>query len=595
MARAIGMDFGVQDNLRNIDIRIAQAERLKERIVGASIFVESVILYIAAMLMLGDYVLNAVIWLTLSTIMVAITYIYAKFRARGGITRENVDNYLFGHVILSSFTGFVWGGLAIYFVDWDSAFSLFIASSIVCTIVLAGMMPGATYRPGFIGLATCMLIPFGIYILIYAQGPFQLAGFGVILLYVFGMISSMQAQRNSNDGIAARQFQELNSKIRTQNDIIRQANAEKTRFLAATSHDFSQPLHAQGYFIQALSKKVKGAEQVDLLKKIEASWKHQKRLLQGLVEINQLDSGTIVPKLKPVNVKATLKSMLDDFEVVADDSGIRFTSDLCEASVQTDPLLLTRIVQNLLSNSFRYTPSGGEVQLVSKTNDEIVEIRVVDNGPGIPDDQQSRIFDEYVQLENTASEGQRSGLGLGLSIVKRLSELLNIDLNLESELGRGTIFSLVLPVYTGPMPETVINNGNDQIQEQKLIVLVDDEEIILQSMSTMISGWGYDLLVASDPDDALNQLAEIEANPDLLIIDKRLGHGRNGIDLIGALREETNSDIPAILMSGDLTTKVSDIPLARVRFMGKPIEPDDLHDVMTEMTEQIPAEPDISD
>lgn len=154
----------------------------------------------------------------------------------------------------------------------------------------------------------------------------------------------MRAQRVTDESIFLDQLRELNAKVRGQNETIQRTNDEKTRFLAATSHDFSQPLHAQGYFIQALHQKLNNPEQKELLKKIEASWAHQKRLLNGLVEINQLESGTIVPKLKIIYVGDHFEGLIDEFEFSTADKSINFLVELNPVLVRSDPLMFTRIV-----------------------------------------------------------------------------------------------------------------------------------------------------------------------------------------------------------------------------------------------------------
>jgi signal transduction histidine kinase/ActR/RegA family two-component response regulator len=574
--------------LEQVDIRIEQARQLKDRIVQSCMFVEMVILYIFIMLFLGGYQTDAYVWFFSASLMVAATFIYSKLMARSGITKENVNRYLIGHVVLSSLTGAIWGVLAMYFVDWDSAFSLFVASTIVCMVVLGGMMPGAAYRPGFIGLATFMLIPFAIYVVLFAQGSFRLAGFGILILYVFGMVSNLQAQRNSHDGMYARQLSDLNSKIRQQNEVIRKVNEEKTRFLAATSHDFSQPLHAQGYFIQSLGAMLKDEAQMALLEKIETSWRHQKRLLQGLVEINRLDSGTIIPKKRSIDLKSRMQDLVDEFEESAANKSIEFKTDISAVNVNTDPLLLSRIVQNLISNAIRYTPEGGLVSLVVSViisdDQEFAEIKVSDNGAGIPKDQHNRIFEEYVQIHETSPD-QEIGMGLGLSIVKRLSELLDLDLSLESARDKGTRFTLTIPTDKNTIPEetkTIKSQGNEASKAAPLIILVDDEKAIRQSMSVLLSDWGYQLITAEGPSEAIELLSGTDVTPALLIIDKRLANGQSGIDLIRDLREEVNQETPAILMSGDLKTKLEDIGEPINHFLSKPIEPDHIRRVIAE-------------
>jgi signal transduction histidine kinase/CheY-like chemotaxis protein len=576
----------VEQNLLepNVAIRVSQAERLREKIGESSIYMFLIIIYITAIIWAGGYGVYAASWFFASSIMVGIAYLYTKFQKPLVFTVENVDQFLKGHVVISSITGAVWGSLVIYFIDFTSSFSLVAASAIVFAIALSGLVPGATYRPSYIGQATSMLVPFAAYILLFAEGPFRIAGIGVIILYVTGVISSIRAQRVTDESIFMDQLRELNAKVRGQNEIIHRTNKEKTRFLAATSHDFAQPLHAQGYFIQALQQQLDTLEQKKLLKKIEASWQHQKRLLNGLVEINQLESGTIIPKLKIIDVAAHFNGLIDEFEFLATDKSINFQIDLNPVLVRSDPMMLTRIVQNLLSNAFRYTPSDGDVKLEVREDAGDAVITISDKGQGIPADKQSQIFDEYVQLNNKIRQDDQVGLGLGLSIVKRLSNLIGLNLNLVSELGEGTVFTLRLPAID-PSEDTRIHSataGRDYM-ENNLIVLVDDEKDIRQSMSGLLEQWGFDLITAASPVEALMALSAHEKMPSLLIIDKRLGDNQSGIDLIRDLREEVNTDIPAILMSGDLSTPQTGIPLNDVQFMGKPIEPERLQDMIGEI------------
>jgi len=547
-----------------------------------------IILYITVIIWFGGYAVYAGSWFLASSVMVSVGYLYTKYKKPDELTVDNVDQFLKGHVVISSITGAVWGSLVIYFIDFTSSFSLVAASAIVFAIALSGLMPGATYRPSYIGQATSMLVPFAGYILLFADGAFRIAGVGVVILYITGVISSLRTQRVTNESIFMGQLRELNAKVRGQNEEIKKANQEKTRFLAATSHDFSQPLHAQGYFIQALEQRLEKPEQKELLKKIESSWQHQKRLLNGLVEINQLESGTIVPKIKTIDIKQQFQSFRDEFEVSAKDKSIEFTVDLSQVFVRSDPLLLTRIVQNLLSNAFRYTPENGDVKLLVKSSGNDAVITISDNGQGIPSDKQTQIFEEYVQLQNKTGGGDQIGLGLGLSIVKRLSKLIGLTLELNSTPGIGTEFTLTLPVSDRKVAiaENLGELDAHSVQEA-LIVLVDDENDIRLSMSNLLEQRGFELIVAATPEEALSDVADHANIPNLLIIDKRLDDDKSGIDLIRDIREEVNQDVPAILMSGDLATPQERIPLENVQFLGKPIAPEQLQRTIADLLRKV--------
>lgn len=569
-------------------IRVSQANRLHERIGESSIYMFMIILYITVIIWFGGYAVYAGSWFLASSVMVSVGYLYTKYKKPDELTVDNVDQFLKGHVVISSITGAVWGSLVIYFIDFTSSFSLVAASAIVFAIALSGLMPGATYRPSYIGQATSMLVPFAGYILLFADGAFRIAGVGVVILYITGVISSLRTQRVTNESIFMGQLRELNAKVRGQNEEIKKANQEKTRFLAATSHDFSQPLHAQGYFIQALEQRLEKPEQKELLKKIESSWQHQKRLLNGLVEINQLESGTIVPKIKTIDIKQQFQSFRDEFEVSAKDKSIEFTVDLSQVFVRSDPLLLTRIVQNLLSNAFRYTPENGDVKLLVKSSGNDAVITISDNGQGIPSDKQTQIFEEYVQLQNKTGGGDQIGLGLGLSIVKRLSKLIGLTLELNSTPGIGTEFTLTLPVSDRKVAiaENLGELDAHSVQEA-LIVLVDDENDIRLSMSNLLEQRGFELIVAATPEEALSDVADHANIPNLLIIDKRLDDDKSGIDLIRDIREEVNQDVPAILMSGDLATPQERIPLENVQFLGKPIAPEQLQRTIADLLRKV--------
>ncbi len=572
----------------NTEIRVAQAQMLKQRVVGSCIFVQAIIVYIAAMLWFGSSQINALIWIVPTTLMVIATYAYARIRAPSGITHDNIDSYLKGHIIVSSITGALWGALAIYLLDWHSEYTVFVSCTIVATISLGGMLPGATYRPGFIGLSTFMMVPFGIYAVVTGHGPLRLIGVGILIFYTFGLLTSSRAQQNTRTGISAQRERELSTKIAAQNEIIQRAHDEKTRFLAATSHDMSQPLHAQGYFLEALRKITNTSEQSTLLDKIEASWRAQGHLLQGLVDITRLDSGVIVPKLETVNVKTEMQNLIYEFSEVAKAKSITLTPQLESATVYTDPVLLSRVVRNILSNAIKFTPEGGHIELHAGQNGNMIEIMVRDDGAGIAAENHERIFDEYVQLEND-HRNREKGLGLGLSIVQRLTTLMNIDLQFESYLGKGTQFTLALPIHnTAEIHPAKPEHNDNKFNTSPLIILVDDEKDIRESMSALLTDWGCQLICAASGTEAVALLSKTSEIPTLLIIDKRLAGGENGHDVIGALREEVNEITPALLVTGDLKGFDDIKPDADIQLMFKPVRPQDIKRTITDIVARGP-------
>lgn len=571
--------------------RIAQAGQLKAGLFTSCVFVEFIILNSAVMLYFQDLHLEALVWLSSASLMVVVTFVYNTFAARSGITEDNVRSFLAGHIAVTCATGLVWSANAIFLFDPSSEFRVFIGTLITFSITLGGMLPGAVFRPAFVALAVCTLLPFGTYILATAGWPYKAVGIGSFVYFAFGMLTSARSESNSREALSAETTKKLMAEVVSQKETIQKVHEEKTRFLAATSHDLSQPLHAQGYFLQMLRDKLTDPEALDLLTRIENSWRGQVELLRGLVEINRLDSGSVVPDRRIMRIKPEFEALVAEFDALTTAKSISLTADIDDVQAITDPVLLTRIVRNLLSNAIKYTPSGGAVSLIVRHRDGLARIEVADNGPGIPEDKREAVFEEYVQLQGRGVS-EASGFGLGLSIVKRLSRLLEIDLQLESETGKGSLFRLTLSARpASAAPETQSDPVLGRFQDAPLVVLVDDQPSVLAAMGGLLTQWGCQVVSATNPADALNLLGEMSANPKLLIVDKRLGDGENGVALIQTLRDEVNEDTPALLMSGDLAGEENLALPPDVLFLKKPVEPARLqrvlHQVLAANTDQV--------
>ena len=557
-------------------IRIEQARLLKERARGSAFSLEMFVGLFALLIGLTVSPIHGALWFTAATTMVLVTLLYAKFMSPEGITEDTVEHYLTGHTIICAFTGLVWGGSAIYFMDFTSPVTFFVSGSMPMILTVGGMLPSSAYRRGYIALATCALIPFALYLVIAAPGEVRFYGVGALAYFALCMTSSAQAEINTRDGIIARTTKSLTEQLMRKNIEIQNAHDAKTQFLVATSHDFSQPLHAQGYFIQALRREISTSAQSDLLDKIEVSWKAQSELLQGLAKITRLESGAAKPNFISYDLKVGLDNIASEFQANANSKSIALLSEIEDICVYTDPLLLSRIIRNLLENALKFSPSGSEVNFRSFAESGHAIISITDNGPGIPQTEQAHVFDEYVQLgvdNSTAGKGS----GLGLSIVKRLCNLLDIDLELTSQSNEGTQFILKLPLSQGSVkPNKDHTDIAAHFTNNPLVILVDDEDYIRSGMTVMLTGWGLQVISAADGTEAINLLSETQETPALLIIDKRLKQGEGGIDLIHTLREEVNEDTPAILMTGDLTgfrniTKDEDIQV-----LFKPTSPQDM-------------------
>ncbi|WP_209348438.1 hybrid sensor histidine kinase/response regulator [Pontixanthobacter sp. CEM42] len=561
-------------------LRMEQARLLKERAWGSSVLVEFIVVYTAVIMALVNSRVIAAVWFALGTTMVVVAYFFGKFAAREGITKENVSGFLRGHRIVSAVTGLVWGGFAIYQIDYASELTIFLGCLTVFSITIGGLLPSSAYRATYIALASTSLPPLGFYIAFTAPGGLALLGMGVIVYYLFAMFISARVEIDTRETIAARNARTLNEKIVTQNRLYLQASEEKSRFLAATSHDLSQPLQSQGFFMKALRDMLETQSQHDMLDKVEESWRAQKDLLQGIVDVSRIDSGAIVPRIVPVKLAEECHKLVDEFtsnERSPPLDKVQFD----DVEVETDPLLLARILRNLLSNARKFTPQDGHVSFYAERVGQIARITISDSGQGISQEDQDRIFDEYVRV---GGEGATPGLGLGLSIVQRLCELLDIGIDLRSAPGEGTTFYLSVPLAGAKAegPAAIANDG-DPFDGAPLVVLVDDEPAVTEAMAAVLTSWKCQVISASSSKQALEIVALTESDPALLLIDKRLGPDDDGVDLIAAIREECNAQIPAILMSGNLGNLAGYNEGDAIIYLNKPIEPGDLQVAMQDM------------
>lgn len=556
------------------NLRIQQARQLRDSVKVSCLIVSGVIVYITALFLFHEAFLMAAAWTVATGLMVLATYIYSISRVE--ITTENYRGYLRGHIVMSCLTGLVWSSFAVYQLDPASDLSIYIAMSIPTTITVGGMFPSSAYRATYIGLLTCCVLPMAIYWLIVVPFPAKLMTIALGLFYLFGLIVSARTEINMRDVLLARQANEISDQLKQQNLLIEEANREKTRFMEATVHDFSQPLHAQGYFIHALRSKLNNEEQIQLLNRIESSWRSQGELIRGIGDITRLDGGMIQPENYLSDIAGLVESVVEEFRSSAHAKGLRLEAQLSSYWAMTDPTLFSRIVRNLLGNAIKFTDAGGAVFVSVTSEQDQVVVKVADSGLGIAPEDQQRIFDEYVQLDDVHHDRDK-GLGLGLSIVHRLTQLLNVAIKLNSELGQGTVFTLTLEKANSSERESRHNQISSQPFDHVLqILLVDDEIDILESMCTLMSNWGCQVETASSGAEAVSALADFEHLPSLLIVDHRLADSENGLDVIDRLRDEVNESLSAILMTGD----VHELPDVRdtenLVLMTKPVKPADI-------------------
>lgn len=567
---------------------LQRARLLKQRAPSSALSVFALLSLYAVVLTFTAPLFHIAIWAAAAAAMIGVTLVQPVLYDKQGLTLANARAYLFWHTATATATGLVWGIGAIWLADPASDISIYSTGAMLLSLTLGGISPQSAYRRSYVGLATMALLPYASWVLFAAAWPLNAAGIGALFAYAFFMSASARVEIATRDALAVKQNQALMEELRKQRDALQKASEEKTRFLAATSHDLAQPLHAQGFFLAALREKTRDPQQLELISKIEASWRGLGNLLDGLIDVSRLDAGAIVPDLRLTDIATLATRIADEFSAAASEGNIALSVTAEPAAARTDPILFGRILRNLISNAIKFTNEGGRVSIAVRAAETDVEIVVEDTGTGIPQAQQKAVFDEYVQLGNR-ERNREKGLGLGLSIVRRLADLLDIRLTLSSEAGKGTQFTLLVPgAAAGSDPRD--DAGHITVPQPKVsmlcVLLIDDEDAIRSGMSTVLSSWGCEVLSASSGSDAIGLLDRMDLTPDVLIVDQRLGGDETGLAVIERLRDELNEDVRAIMMTGDISAE-TDESGSGLRVLHKPVEPELLHRLLGDIAKEI--------
>lgn len=359
------------------------------------------------------------------------------------------------------------------------------------------------------------------------------------------------------------------------------ANASKTRFLALASHDVLQPLNAAKLYVSALQEAKLPDSVHAIVNKLNHSVSSSEALIATLLDISRLDQGELKPNPEPVNIKELCDPIVDELSMRAKDKGLELRTRILDCWVYADKTFLYRIIQNLLSNAVKYTDRG-KVLFSTRRRAGKLLIEVRDTGIGISKEQQALIFSDFYRTNDSSEHG----IGLGLGVVRRLSQQMQCKVQVESKIGRGSCFSLSFPM-TQPLAVKSMSLANPAASFRGLRVLcVDDQQENLDALQTLLEKWGVSTVLADNWDDAITQ-ADI-FSPQILLMDYQLGNDQNGLDLIEAIRQHLDIVLPASLVTAthdeDLIERCKE---QGVNFLSKPIKPAKLRALLKSMTRYI--------
>ncbi|MFM9269554.1 NahK/ErcS family hybrid sensor histidine kinase/response regulator [Halomonas elongata] len=378
---------------------------------------------------------------------------------------------------------------------------------------------------------------------------------------------------------------EAEQALRQAKQVAEDANASKTRFLAAASHDLLQPLNAARLFTSALTQEMDADDMKRTIGHIDNSLQAAEELLGTLLDISKLDAGALTPRRSHFALADIFRPLRAEFEVMAEDRGLDLVVVPSRAWVDSDAQMLRRIVQNFLSNAIRYTQEG-RVLLGCRHQGERLSIEVWDSGPGIPEAKQAEIFQEFRRLDQASrhKEGEK-GLGLGLSIAERMSRVLDHPIRVRSREGIGTVFSISVPVVEARSQEATEESKPRRVGNKLAgtrILCIDNESLILEGMKAMLTGWGCEVFTATSIGGAKSVLRHLDTDPDAILADYHLDNEVTGLMAMEALSERLHGNVPGIVITADRTEEVAEtVKRAGYHLLLKPVRPAALRALLT--------------
>lgn len=379
--------------------------------------------------------------------------------------------------------------------------------------------------------------------------------------------------------------------VRAREEAIR-ADLAKSRFLATASHDLRQPLQTVSILNGTLRRVVAhGSVQaaMDAISQQEQAINSMSRLLGALLDISKLESGAIRPDVTDFAVAALLEELRREFDSVAASKGLWFRVQIEPLMVHSDRSLIEQVLRNLVSNAIKYTHEGW-VRLRSFRHGAQVCVEVVDTGIGIPGDQLPHIYEEFYQVGVAANTSQ-NGYGLGLSIVKRIVKLLDVELDVHSEVGKGSAFTLALPTGVAqavPDPGPPPRKTNGPARRGKLhVLLVEDDVAVREATRMLLRTENYEVAAVGSLAEALSAAANRANRFDVVITDYHLGKDETGMQVIAGLRARLGESLRVVLVTGDTSSAMHELPRdPLMRLASKPMEADRLLELLRELAEQ---------
>lgn len=380
---------------------------------------------------------------------------------------------------------------------------------------------------------------------------------------------------------------EIEKRAEVEQELIRarkfaeEANASKTRFLALASHDIIQPLNAAKLYLSALQDSTLSQNAREILSKLNHSVNSSEHLISTLLDISRLDQGEMAPTISDIHFKDIIEPLLSDMTVKAQNKGLEFNHVVRDLWIKADKTFTYRIIQNLISNAIKYTDVG-KVLVTARMHKGHVEVRIYDTGIGIPKDKINAIFSDFYRVQ----ESNESGVGLGLGVVRRLTQQINGSIKVNSVKDKGSCFILTLPLGKQQVAQkTAVRTSNSALAGLKALC-VDDKKENLDALSLLLNKWGIVVELANTYEGGLAKIADFDA--DILLIDYQLDKNQNGVNLIQELQVAAHKETPAAILTALHDEQLKEqCKSLNIQHLNKPLKPAKLRALITNLAKKV--------
>ncbi|HLJ64707.1 MAG TPA: hybrid sensor histidine kinase/response regulator [Stellaceae bacterium] len=490
----------------------------------------------------------------------------------------------------STLSGCIWGVLGIVgFATSEPAEALFV------TLVLAGMTAGSVaslsaFPLAYYGYALPAMVPLILrFALMEGALAHAIALLGLMFLGV-NLGYSRTMQRTLKDSIGLRfEREELVNDLMAEKARAERASQAKSKFLAATSHDLRQPVHAMGLLLDMMAQETSADARSRTAASIRSALDGLNGLLESFLDISKIEAGALHARMEPVPLRQVFTLLEHEFAPQAEARGLTFRVVGSDAVIETDLVMLLRILRNLVANALSYTPQGAVIVGCRSTGPgdsaPSLRIEVRDSGVGIPAERHKNIFQEFYRID-VVPAARRQGIGLGLAIVDGLARAIGAEIAVRSAPGKGSVFSVAVPriVHTLDLPDRPLPDAATRF-DGKRILIVDDDPLILAALDQLIRRWGAEVTACGDAAEAIALTEAAPAPPDAILADYRLEQGTNGVELISTLNQLLKRIIPAAIITGDINPLELEAAGPGTLLLHKPVSPAKLRATLTALLE----------